>query len=47
MTFQQLTYVVEIAMARGDGTYQEYMKKLKKIELLILDECSCTVRFRN
>ena len=25
-------------MARGDGTYREYMKKLKKTKLLILDE---------
>ena len=25
-------------MARGDGTYREYMKKLKKVKLLILDE---------
>ena len=30
--------LVEIAVARGDGTYREYMKKLKKIKLLILDE---------
>ena len=30
--------LVEIAMARGDGTYREYMKKLKKTKLLILDE---------
>lgn len=30
--------LVEIAMARGDGTYREYMKKLKKVKLLILDE---------
>ena len=25
-------------MARGDGTYREYMKRLKKTKLLILDE---------
>lgn len=25
-------------MARGEGTYREYMKKLKKTKLLILDE---------
>ena len=30
--------LVEIAMARGDGTHREYMKKLKKTKLLILDE---------
>ena len=30
--------LVEIAMARGDGTYRDYMKKLKKTKLLILDE---------
>lgn len=30
--------LVEIAMARGDGSYREYMKKLKKVKLLILDE---------
>ena len=30
--------LVEIAMARGDGTYREYMKSLKKVKLLILDE---------
>lgn len=30
--------LVEIALARGDGTYREYMKKLKKTKLLILDE---------
>ena len=30
--------LVEIAMARGDGSYREYMKKLKKTKLLILDE---------
>ncbi len=30
--------LVEIAIARGEGTYREYMKKLKKIKLLILDE---------
>ena len=30
--------LVEIAIARGDGTYREYMKKLKKVKLLILDE---------
>ena len=27
--------LVEIAMAWGDGTYREYMKKLKKTKLLI------------
>ena len=30
--------LVEIAVARGDGTYREYMKKLKKVKLTILDE---------
>lgn len=30
--------LVELAVARGDGTYREYMKKLKKVKLLILDE---------
>ena len=30
--------LVEISLARGDGTYREYMKKLLKIKLLILDE---------
>ncbi len=30
--------LVEIAIARGDGTYREFMKKLKKVKLLILDE---------
>lgn len=30
--------LVELAMARSDGTYREYMKKLKKVKLLILDE---------
>lgn len=30
--------LVEIALARGNGTYREYMKKLKKTKLLILDE---------
>ena len=30
--------LVEIAIARGEGTYQEYVKKFKKIKLLILDE---------
>jgi DNA replication protein DnaC len=30
--------LVEIAMSRGDGTYREYMKRLKKVKLLILDE---------
>ena len=30
--------LVELAMARGEGTYREYMKKLKKVRLLILDE---------
>ena len=29
---------MEISLARGDGTYREYMKKLLKIKLLILDE---------
>ena len=29
---------MEIAIARGDGTYREFMKKLKKVKLLILDE---------
>lgn len=30
--------LVEIAMARGDGTYRELMKKYKKCKLLIIDE---------
>lgn len=30
--------LVEIAIARGNGTYREYMKKLKTVKLLILDE---------
>jgi DNA replication protein DnaC len=30
--------LVEISLARGDGTYREYMKKLKKVKLLIIDE---------
>ena len=30
--------LVEIAIARGEGTYREYMKKFKTIKLLILDE---------
>lgn len=30
--------LVEIAIARGEGAYREYMKKFKKIKLLILDE---------
>ena len=30
--------LVEIAGARRDGTYREYMKQLKKVKLLILDE---------
>ena len=30
--------LVEIAVARRDGTYREYMKHLKKVKLLILDE---------
>ena len=30
--------LVEIAVARRDGTYREYMKQLKKVKLLILDE---------
>ncbi|MBQ9268659.1 MAG: ATP-binding protein [Oscillospiraceae bacterium] len=29
--------LVEIAIARGEGTYREYMKKFRKIKLLILD----------
>lgn len=29
--------LVEIAVARRDGTYREYMKQLKKVKLLILD----------
>ena len=29
--------LVEIAVARRDGTYREYMKHLKKVKLLILD----------
>ncbi len=37
--------LVEIAIARGEGTYREYMKKFKKIKLLILDEC-CSIRSR-
>ena len=30
--------LVEIALARGDGSYRELMRKYKKIKLLILDE---------
>lgn len=30
--------LIEIAIARGDGTYREVMKKYKKVKLLILDE---------
>lgn len=30
--------LVEIAVARRDGTHREYMKQLKKVKLLILDE---------
>ena len=30
--------LVELTLARGDGTYREYMKKLKKVKLLIIDE---------
>lgn len=30
--------LVEIAVARRDGAYREYMKQLKKVKLLILDE---------
>lgn len=30
--------LVEISIARGDGIYREYMKKLKKVKLLVLDE---------
>lgn len=30
--------LVEIAVARRDGTYRGYMKQLKKVKLLILDE---------
>ena len=30
--------LVKIAVARRDGTYREYMKQLKKVKLLILDE---------
>ncbi len=30
--------LVEITIARGNGTYQEVMKKYKKVSLLILDE---------
>lgn len=30
--------LVEIALARGDGTYRELMRKYKKYQLLILDE---------
>ena len=29
---------LEISMERANGTYREYMKKLKKEKLLILDE---------
>lgn len=32
-----LDLLVEIAVARRDGTYREYMKQLKKVKLLILD----------
>lgn len=30
--------LVEIALARGEGAYREYMKRLRKVRLLILDE---------
>ena len=30
--------LVEIAIARGEGTYREFMKKFQKVKLLILDE---------
>jgi len=30
--------LAEITMTRGDDTYREHMKKLKKTKLLILDE---------
>ena len=30
--------LVEIAVARGSGTYRELMRKYKKVSLLILDE---------
>lgn len=30
--------LIEIAIARGDGIHREHMKKLKKTNLLILDE---------
>ena len=30
--------LVEISMARANGTYRDYMKKLRKEKLLILDE---------
>ncbi len=31
-------FLVEIAIARGAGTYREVMKKYRKVSLLILDE---------
>ena len=30
--------LVELSVARSEGTYREYMKKLRKVRLLILDE---------
>ena len=30
--------LVDIALSRADGTYREFMKKYKKVKLLILDE---------
>ena len=30
--------LVEISVARANGTYRDYMKKLRKVKLLILDE---------
>lgn len=30
--------LVKIAMSRGDGTYREHMKRLKKVKLLILND---------
>lgn len=30
--------LIEIAIARGEGTYREYMKKFKSVKLLVLDE---------
>jgi DNA replication protein DnaC len=37
-TFGYRIFLVEIAVARGSGTYRELMREYKKVSLLILDE---------